>query len=234
MRSFEDALVSVIVPVYQRRYCVAEAVASVLAQTHRRVECVVVDDGSTDGSLGAVEARWAGDPRLRTLAQRHGGVSAARNRGLDQAGGEYVTFLDSDDLMPPARVTRQLDLLAELSCDGVFGNAETSLMPGVAPPAWFTTRPEWRRGPCWMTLLVAAGAIRATGGFDETLSLGEDADLMVRLRMAGSDIRAVDETFVQRRLLGDNLTYAIDGRTSALRDAIRRQVARRRAAAPRQ
>ena len=234
MKGFDDALVSVIVPVYQRRQCAAEAVASVLSQTHRRVECVVVDDGSTDGSLDAVEARCAGDPRLRTFAAPHRGVSAARNRGLAEARGAYVTFLDSDDLMPPARVTRQLDLLAELSCDGVFGNAETSLTPGVAPPAWFTARPEWRRGPCWMTLLVATEAVRAAAGFDETLSLGEDADLMVRLRIAGSDIRAVDETFVQRRLLGDNLTYAIDGRTSALRDAIRRQVARRRAAAPRQ
>lgn len=226
-------LVSVIVPTYQRRYCVMEAVGSVLAQSHEAVECIVVDDGSTDGSFEAVESQWAGDARVRMWAQPHGGVSAARNRGLREARGEYVTFLDSDDLMPEARVSRQLELLAELSCDGVLGRAESSLMPGAEPPAWFTSRPDWRQGPCWMSLLIATAALRAAGGFDETLALAEDADLMVRLYGAGLDIRNVDELFVRRRLFGDNLTQAVAGSSSALHDAVRRQLARRRAAARR-
>lgn len=230
--SIDDALVSVIVPVYERRYCVLDAVDSVLAQTHQRVECIVVDDGSTDGGLDAVGSRWAGDGRVRTFAQRHAGVSAARNRGLRESRGQYVTFLDSDDLMPPTRLSRQLELLAELSCQGVIGHAEASLMPGAPPPAWFISRPDWRRGPCWMSLLIATAAVRAVGGFDETLHLAEDADLMVRLYGAGVNIRAVEETFLQRRLFGDNLTSAVDGITSALHDAIRRHLARRRVGGP--
>jgi glycosyltransferase involved in cell wall biosynthesis len=227
----DDRLVSVIVPVYQRRHRVKDAVASVLEQTHSSVECIVVDDGSTDGSLDAVGSRYGDEPRVRAFTVPHRGVSAARNSGIREAQGQHVTFLDSDDLMPPARIGRQLELLAELSCDGVFGTAESSVMPGAAPPAWFTSRPDWRRGACWMSLLVATAQVRAVGGFDENLQLGEDADLLVRLRGAGSDIRAVDEVFLQRRLFGDNLTSAMDGRTSALRDAIRRELARKRTTA---
>lgn len=222
-------MVSVIVPVYERRACVMDAVASVLDQTHRHVECIVVDDGSTDGGFDAVVSACRGEPRVKVSAQAHGGVSAARNRGLREAGGPYVTFLDSDDLMPPGRVRRQLELLDEWSCDGVFGKGEAVAMPGVTPPVWFPLRPEWVHGHVWMTLLVRAESLRAVGGFDEALRIGEDADLLVRLRGAGVDVRATDETFVARRFFGDNLTYAIDEHHSALGDALRRRSAHRRA-----
>ncbi len=226
-----DRLVSVIVPAYDRRYCVMDAVGSVLAQTYRHVECIVVDDGSVDGTFETVAAAGAGDRRVRVFAQGHAGVSAARNRGLREARGEYVTFLDSDDLMPPTRVQRQVELLAELACGGVFGRFESFVMEGATPPAWMATRPEWCRGHAWTSLLTATARVRAVGGFDETLLMGEDADLLVRLREAGVDFRAIDELFVVRRFFGDNLTYGMRDNDSALRDAIRRRMTRRRAAA---
>ena len=229
-----DPLVSVIVPVYQRRHCVMDAVGSVLAQTHRRVECVVVDDGSTDGSFDAIRDAAADDARIRAFAQAHGGASAARNRGLQEASGEYVTFLDSDDLMPPHRIEEQLQLRVEHGWDAVFGNGEVSVMPGVVPPAWLEARPDWGYGQVWLSLLAPTESLRAVDGFDETLHCGEDTDLIVRLRSAGFSVHGVDETFVLRRYFGDNLTYDIDDRSSTLRDAIRRNLARTRAARQRQ
>jgi glycosyltransferase involved in cell wall biosynthesis len=226
----DDALVSVIMPVYQRRYCAMDAVESVLAQSHRNLECVVVDDGSTDGSSDLLAEAARSETRIRFFAQPHRGVSAARNRALREANGQYVTFLDSDDLMPAWRVTRQLELLAELDCDVVLGNGRVSVMPNVAPPVWLEARPDWRYGQCWLSMLVATESIRAVGGFDESLPLGEDTDLIVRLRSAGFRIHAVDEEFVVRRYFGDNLTYDMDVRASGLRHAIRRNVARMRAA----
>ena len=221
-------VVSVIVPVRNRRHCVMDGIGSVLAQTWPHVECIVVDDGSEDGTVDAVTAATAGDWRVRVFAQTHRGVSAARNRGLREAGGDYVTFLDSDDLMPPARIGRQLELLAAHPADAVLGKGESVVMPGVAPPVWVTTRPGWASGPCWMTLLAPTARIRAVGGFDEGLRSGEDADLMVKLRHAGVSLLAVDDTFVIRRIFGDNLTYFFDERTSTLREAIRRHLPSRR------
>ena len=221
-------LVSVIVPVHDRRHCVLEAVASVLAQTHDDVECVVVDDGSADGSAELVASTFGDDGRVRLFVQENRGVSAARNLGLREVRGELVTFLDSDDLMPPGRIRRQLDLLADGSCDAVLGQAHSYAVPGVTAPAWMVSQPEWGDGYAWITFLIATDRVRAVGGFDETLGMGEDIDLLVKLRLAGVRIKAVDETFVVRRFFGDNLTYALDAGDSALRDAIRRHAARRR------
>ena len=175
-------LVSVIVPVYERRHCVMEAVESVLAQTHRDVECIVVDDGSSDGAFDAVEAAYADDARVRVFEQPHQGVSAARNLGLREARGEYVTFLDSDDLMPESRITRQVELLTERACDAVLGKAASYAMPGVDAPAWIHARPEWVNGYAWITVLVALRHVRSVGGFDEALHKAEDIDLLVKLR----------------------------------------------------
>ncbi|MEY2447623.1 MAG: hypothetical protein QOH79_1099 [Acidimicrobiaceae bacterium] len=221
-------LVSVIIPVLNRAFCVMDAVDSVLAQTHHDVECIVVDDGSTDGTFDVVTEACADEPRVRVFTQDHHGVSAARNRGLREMSGDFVTFLDSDDLMPPGRVRRQLDLLGEKDCDAVFGTADSFAVPGVSAPAWVQARPDWGNGYAWITFLIATAHLRLVDGFDESLAMGEDIDLIVQLRLAGVRVAAVDETFVIRRFHGDNLTYGLDANDSALRDAIRRHAARRR------
>jgi glycosyltransferase involved in cell wall biosynthesis len=219
-----DQLVSVIVPVYRRAHCVADAIRSVLDQDHPAVECVVVDDGSDDGTYETVLETFGGDERVGVFRQAHRGVSAARNRGLREAHGRFVTFLDSDDVMPPHRVRRQLELLVERDVDAVIGRLLT-----VPPmPAWLQARPSWHNGYCWTSILTATRHVRAVGGFDDSLHMGEDGDLLVRLRLAGVRIAAVDETFLRRRYFGDNLTQ--EGVTPGLplSPAIRRALARRR------
>jgi hypothetical protein len=91
---------SVVMPTYNRRETVADAIRSVLAQTHGGFELIIVDDGSTDGS-DAVIALFLADPRVKLIHGRHGGVSAARNVGLDHASGEIVAYLDSDNRWKP-------------------------------------------------------------------------------------------------------------------------------------
>jgi glycosyltransferase involved in cell wall biosynthesis len=224
-----DPLVSVIVPVYQRAHCVMDAVDSVLGQTHTRVECVVVDDGSSDGGAEAVAAACRDEPRVLVVRQTHGGQSSARNHGLRRASGRFVTFLDSDDVMPANRIGRQLELLAEHDTDAVLGSM--AVVPTGAPiPAWLRARPEWQTGYHWMTILLATHHLRAIGGFDEDLRVDVDSDLLVRLRVAGVRITAVDDTFVHVRYFGDNLTYDNPARRQPFGDAIRRELARRRAA----
>jgi GT2 family glycosyltransferase len=107
-----NQLVSVIVPTFNRAYCLGRAVDSALSQTHRDVEVLVVDDGSTDGTKALVADRYANDPRVRYLGQPNSGVSAARNTGLRAAQGDFIALLDSDDFWKPWKTELQVRCLA--------------------------------------------------------------------------------------------------------------------------
>ena len=88
-------MISVVIPLYNKRGLVSQTIATVLAQTYNGYEIVVVDDGSTDGSIDEVKA--IADPRIRIVSRQNGGVAAARNTGIKHARGEFVAFLDTDD-----------------------------------------------------------------------------------------------------------------------------------------
>jgi glycosyltransferase involved in cell wall biosynthesis len=103
-----DSLVSVVVPTYNRAYCLPDTIASVLAQTHGNVELIVVDDGSTDGTEALMRERYGSERRLRYLRQDNRGVSAARNKGIDAARGDVIALLDSDDTWLPWKLEVQL------------------------------------------------------------------------------------------------------------------------------
>lgn len=113
-------MVSVVVPTYNRAYCLAETITSVLSQTHEDVEILLVDDGSTDNTRTLVESLWSREPRLRYLHQINRGVSAARNFGLSQARGDYIAFLDSDDVWLPWKLEAQLACLAAFPDAGMI------------------------------------------------------------------------------------------------------------------
>lgn len=94
-------MISVIIPIYNRDYCLSRCLESVLHQTFTDWECILIDDGSTDKSLSVCRSYEAKDSRFRVYTQPNGGVSAARNKGIEQACGEYIAFIDSDDWVEP-------------------------------------------------------------------------------------------------------------------------------------
>ena len=108
------ALLSVIVPTFNRGYCLPRAVDSALAQSHRKIEVIVIDDGSTDGTGELLAHRYGRDPRVRYLRQQNAGVSAARNLGLRCAQGDYIALLDSDDSWKPWKSELQIRCLEAL------------------------------------------------------------------------------------------------------------------------
>jgi GT2 family glycosyltransferase len=108
----DPAMVSVIIPTFNRAYCVADSIDSALNQTHRNIEVIVVDDGSNDGTRDLVRSRYAANPRVRYFYQSNAGVASARNVGLLHAQGAFVAFLDSDDLWLPWKLALQLKALA--------------------------------------------------------------------------------------------------------------------------
>ncbi|HNQ06290.1 MAG TPA: glycosyltransferase, partial [Tetrasphaera sp.] len=112
--------VSVIVPVYNVRNFVVECLASITSQTHRNLQIIVVDDGSTDGSGETCDQLGASDPRIEVIHQANAGLSGARNTGLDRATGGYVTLVDGDDLVAP-------DFVATLLADCLAHDADLAV-----------------------------------------------------------------------------------------------------------
>jgi CDP-glycerol glycerophosphotransferase len=123
--------ISVVVPIYDVEEYLDECLRSLAGQTFADFEAVMVDDGSTDGSA-AIAERFAGaDPRFRLVRQPNGGLSRARNTGIEAARGEYLAFLDSDDVLPPDAYERLLGALERTGSDFATGNVERMTAIGL-------------------------------------------------------------------------------------------------------
>lgn len=109
----QPGLISVIMPVYNAEKTLEQSAASVLSQSYRNLELILVDDGSRDQSKALCLKLAQSDPRVRFLSQENAGPAIARNRALDIMRGEYVMFVDSDDLLSPGACRLMLDALGE-------------------------------------------------------------------------------------------------------------------------
>lgn len=114
--------ISVVVPIYNVEAYLPECLDSILAQTVEDLEVILVDDGATDGSVAIAEAYAADDPRIRIVRQPNGGLGKARNTGADAATGEFLAFVDGDDVLPPRAYESLLRSLEESGSDFATGN----------------------------------------------------------------------------------------------------------------
>ncbi len=136
-------LVSIIIPAFNSAHLIGNAVGSAQAQSEGRIEIIVVDDASTDDTAAVVEGLAVRDARVRLLRmKRNGGPGAARNAGLDAAGGEWVALLDADDQYHPQRLKTLLDAAASHGAQLVADNLLLLRAPGMRrigpmiPPEW--------------------------------------------------------------------------------------------------
>lgn len=111
--------VSIIVPVYNLENYIGNTVASLLAQTYQNIEIVLIDDGSTDTSLSTIKQLATSDNRIMYATQSNGGASKARNAGLSMATGEYITFVDGDDMLSPNAISDNIDYFTNEKIDWV-------------------------------------------------------------------------------------------------------------------
>lgn len=117
-----NELVSVIVPNYNCEKYIGECLDSIIAQTYHELEIIVVDDGSTDCSTKIVEQYMKKDNRIRLIRQANMNAAIARNRGIEWAKGEFVYFIDSDDVLYENSISIMVHMMIERSCDMVVGN----------------------------------------------------------------------------------------------------------------
>jgi glycosyltransferase involved in cell wall biosynthesis len=181
--------VSVVMPAYNAAAYIEEAIQSVLRQTFRDFEIVVIDDGSTDGTAEVVAATGA---PVRLLRQANGGAASARNRGIEAARGEFVAFLDADDLWHPRMLRAQLEAFARQPEAGlVFTNCWYTDGRRILP---LTRTAQRRAAEGWVfrallaenfvmttTVMVRRECLERVGMFDESLPVSEDYDLWMRI-----------------------------------------------------
>jgi len=194
-------MISVVIPLYNKAESIARTLATVAAQTYSDYEVVVVDDGSTDGSADIV--RRINDPRLRIICQPNGGVSAARNRGIDEARGEFIAFLDADDEWKPDYLETQMALTEKYpDCDVFATRYETRSSDGTTVQAIIRKLPfqgsdgilsnyflvaSCSQPPLFTSaVMVRKTAIQAVGCFPVGIKSGEDLLTWARLSARGS------------------------------------------------
>lgn len=190
-------LVSLIVPVYNRRMSIGVCLSSVLKLEYPYFEVLVIDDGSTDGSLDIIRSVADTDDRIKVIVQKNAGVSAARNRGLDEAQGEWIGFIDSDDAVMPwhlniVRDEREshADLLMVNFASGKYHTIELCapvqknerVEHPVAAAYLFNDFNPFKNPvyPVWNKFFRRALIERHQLRFDCTMSLGEDQEMLCR------------------------------------------------------
>ncbi len=206
-------LVSVVIPNYNYARYLPEAIESVLAQTHKNVEVIVVDDGSTDDSK-AVLASF-GD-RIRTIFQKNQGVSAARNRGVAESKGDFVAFLDADDAFLPSKLEKQIELFRADEGIGLVhvgtldidanGNSLAEHLDGdegeVSHEFLRFEQPVILGGGSG--LMVRREAFDAVNGFDKRMSTSADWDFGYRVS-AKYRVGFVPEILLRYRIHNSNM-----------------------------
>ncbi len=125
-----EPLVSVIIPTFNRAYCVGKAIDSARVQTHRNTEILVLDDGSTDGTRDLVERSYAGEARVRYFFHENQGVTATRNWGITLSRGDFVALLDSDDVWSPWKLQLQLACMERCPEIGMVWSDMEAVGPG--------------------------------------------------------------------------------------------------------
>lgn len=229
-------LVSIIIPVYNSAKYLAETIQSALNQTWADIELIVINNGSTDNSLSIAESFES--EKIKIFSQVNKGASNARNRGLQEATGDYIQFLDSDDLLSPDKIEKQM---AQLSgnvgllsiCPTIHFNNNDALidkLPNAFESTYYydTNEPfefllklygaENNRGGMipihsWLS---PANLVPKAGYWDESLSINDDGEFFCRVVLASRGIVVANDTFCYYRKHTESLSLSAGRGVKAL------------------
>lgn len=202
--------ISCIVPVYNGAKFLAEALDSILAQTLPPTQIIVIDDGSTDATA---EVANAYAQHVTYHHQANAGPASARNRGIGLATGEFISFLDADDLWHTDKLERQMRALESNPAAGFcITYLQNFWVDELAHERERMRDHDFAKpmpGYVCQCLLARRSVFDAVGRLDETKRLGEDQDWYLRAARAGIEKEIVAEPLVYRRIHGKNMTYEV-------------------------
>jgi glycosyltransferase involved in cell wall biosynthesis len=198
-------LISAVVPVYNGAKYLAATLESILAQNYRPLEVIVVDDGSTDDTASIVRSY----PEVVYIYQTNQGAAVAKNTGMAHSTGEFIAFLDADDIWPPSKLSAQIRYLAghpEAGC--IIGRMHNFLDEGVARPGWLPERmiDEDGVGLSLGASLVRRWVFDRIGGFNPRFTRSEDLDWFIRMKEADIPMETLPNVFLHRRIHASNVS----------------------------
>ena len=214
---------SVIIPAYNAAQTIRSTVASVLLQTERDLEVILVDDGSTDKTLKVLLDIGCKDMRVRVVSQPNGGVSSARNFGASLAKGKLLAFLDADDQwanekLAEHRIAHDADPMLDVSfaqvafCSDQAGVLTSGKSVSRLPEGYLDIADVIVENPVCTTsnFVIRRDAFEDIGGFDESLRYAEDQEILARLLSKGHLMRGIAKQLVLYRMSEDGLSCNFD------------------------
>jgi len=208
-----DPLISVITPTYNRASYLPETIESVLSQNYRNLEHIIIDDGSSDTTRNLVNA-YLDKGKIRYFYQKNSGQSIARNKGLKEAKGEFVCFLDSDDRWLPNKLRKQLNaFLVNPDVDIVYGDyifideqGNEISHNNMSRYSGNITKPLLKDNFVSMnTTMTRTTKLKAISGFNENIEVADDYDLWLRLSVE-SRFLYIPELLAEYRIMNKQLS----------------------------
>jgi glycosyltransferase involved in cell wall biosynthesis len=208
-------LVSILIPAYNAEPWIADTLKSVLAQTWPRKEIVVVDDGSRDGTLAV--AQTFASPEVKVVTQKNAGASAARNHAYRLCTGDYIQWLDADDLLDAEKISRQMAVAESLGDRRVLLSSAwsrfnfrlshakwnaTALWEDLTPLDWLVRKMGRNLHMANQSWLTSRELTEAAGPWDERLSLDDDGEYFCRVLLASRGVKFVPEAKSYYRISG--------------------------------
>lgn len=201
-------LIDVIIAVYNREKFIKEAVESVQNQTWQNLNIIIANDGSTDSTSQIIKSLREADPRIKTIELAHSGLSPTLNAAVRQATGDYIAFLDSDDLWHPQKLEKQLENLVASGTDIGFCMLEEFETFDEGTPKTSKARPGPLKGFLKLVFLGKRSLFDTFGLFNETIHTGDFIEWFSRVRRAGTELAMLDEVLAYRRVHSHNMTGA--------------------------
>ena len=203
----KEPLISVIMPVFDGENFLAQAIRSVLAQTYKHFELIVVNDGSNDSSKDIVQKFISITEKIRCIDQENSGVSHARNMGILASKGDLVAFLDQDDLWADDTLETQMAFHRQQPDIGYTLAHQVCFLDGISePPAWFRLQQLNAPHVGYLpgTLVVKREILDRIGLFDTQYPISSDADWFARARDAAVLMKILPQTLLRRRIHSGN------------------------------
>jgi len=212
-----EPLVSILIPAFNTEAFVADAIRSALAQTWQRTEIIVVDDGSTDRTADV--CRGFASSKVAIITEPHQGAAAARNKALSLSQGDYIQWLDADDILAPDKIAKQLESVAGdrdgrtlLSCAWAYFHhsprrarfVPTRLWADLSPVDWLLCKLQHNVYMQNATWLVSREVTDAAGPWDTRLTADDDGEYFCRVLLASQAVRFIPEAraFYRRNVGG--------------------------------
>ena len=201
-----EPLISIIIPVYNTERYLQESVGSILMQTYKSIEIICIDDGSTDNTPTILKSF---ENRIKIITnQKQSGIAYSRNRGIELAQGDFIAFMDADDIAKPGRLEAQLNyLLKNPAVDICFTMMQCFISPEL-PEDIKQLRycpPDPQSGITPPTAFIRKTAFERVGLLDEKLVLGEFIDWMARTTNTGLKHEVIDQVLMLRRIHDANI-----------------------------